>query len=382
MKPYWLAGLGLSIVLVAGSVPALAATTVSGEPDATVSSSIDDDLFTAGQTVSVDAPIKGEIFAAGQTVTISNRPDRSIFAAGLTVSLSSGAGYNAFVGGQTVTLNGDYGHDVFVVGSSVVVESGARIRGSLYVTGNVLVVHGTIDGDVKASGQSFTSDATIGKSVNIDASTVSFSGGSIGGDLSYAGSAKTIGLDQVSVKGSTIKSDPSATGFSQPSSTTDRSVSVLDALMALVTMILIGALFILLTPVRLTAISETVRQDWVGSFLTGLVTLMVTPMLIGVALATLIGWPVALIVGFLYVSVLITSSFVAPIILGSLIIKPAKSERPWRALLLGALIVAVTAALPVIGWIPKMIIFVGLTIPVFGASLRWIWTTLRAGESK
>ncbi len=380
-----LARFGLSVGLIAGLVglggPALAATTVSGDPDAAVKTEVNDDLFTAGQSVSVAAPIKGELFAAGQTVTVTNRPDRSVFVAGQTVSLPSGAGYNAFVGGQTVTLAGEYGHDVYALGETIVLDPGAHIRGSLYALGSTISIHGTVDGTVSVSGESVTSDAAIGHGATIESSSISFSGGSIGGDLRYNRDARTNGLDQVTVSGSTTATDP-ATSDRTDGQRAGSVADVLQALMAFVTLVVMGGLFILLTPARVTAMTEAVTGRWVSSFLTGLVVLVVAPLLVGLSVATVIGWPVALIIGLLVVATLVTSSFLAPIVLGSLILRDEKPGRPWRPLLLGSLIVAVTTALPLIGWLPATAVFVGLTLPLFGASVRWVWEMLTAPPAR
>ncbi len=143
--------------------------------------------------------------------------------------------------------------------------------------------------------------------------------------------------------------------------------------MAFVTLVVMGGLFILLTPARVTAMTEAVTGRWVSSFLTGLVVLVVAPLLVGLSVATVIGWPVALIIGLLVV---------APIVLGSLILRDEKPGRPWRPLLLGSLIVAVTTALPLIGWLPATAVFVGLTLPLFGASVRWVWEMLTAPPAR
>lgn len=372
--------LTVTLGLVLTALPARAAVTVGGHPDAAITTEVNDDAFTGGQSVSVTAPIRGELFAVGETVTVSTRPDRSIFAAGMTVSVPNGAGYDAFVGGQTVTLAGEYGHDVYVLGQTVVLEPNAHVKGSVYVMGDTITVHGRIDGQLSVAGGSVTSDAVIGRDARIAADQLRFTGGSIGGDLRHGSAGTVTGLDTVSVAGQTVRDEQPSREFAVGGGTgrATPADTALEALMAFLTMAIVGGLLILLVPARIAAAATDVHTHWLQSFLTGLVTLIVGPLVIGIALATLVGWPVAIVLGLLYTAALVASGFLAPILLGKLIVKAETGERPWRALLIGSAIVAVTTALPVIGWLPSLAVFVGLTLPIFGASLRWTWEQLRA----
>lgn len=369
---------GLGVLATAGGV--LAATGISGQPNASIGSAVNDDLFAAGQSVSVTAPVHGELFAAGETVAVSNRPDRSVFAGGQTISLSNGSGYDAFLGGQTVTVSGDVGHDVYAAGSSVVVEPGSHIHGSLFLAGSTLTIHGTVDGQVHASGQTVSSDAVIGQDVAVQASSLSFSGGSIGGSLRYQTPSVASGINSVAVHGSTTHESPkSATTGSNQADRFSIAGALATMLLAFLTMVLVGALGVWVAPQRVASVvAEVVGGSWVSSFLTGLVALVVMPLLASIAFATLIGWPVALAILATYAVGLIVSAFLAPILLGSLMLKADEDARPWRQLFLGALIVAIATSLPIAGGFVRIALFIGLTLPAFGATLRWAWNSVRS----
>lgn len=371
--------IGLTVGLLGLAVPVMAAITVGGNPDASVGSAVNDDLFSAGQSVSVTAPVHGELFAAGQTVTISQRPDRSLFVAGQTVGVPNGAGYNAFVGGQTVTLAGEYGHDVYAAGTNVVLDSTAHVHGSVYLLGSTLTLHGTIDGQLHVSGQTVSSDAVIGQGATIEGGALSFSGGSIGGDLRYTTSKLATGLDRVSVKGTTKHVAVSRTSSGQANwGTVSLAAVASEMVMVFLSLLVVGSLVVALLPNRMHATITEATSAWGRSMLTGLVVLIVGPIAIGTVLATVIGWPVALILGGLYGAALVASTVIAPIALGSLLMKSEKDVRPWRALFAGAAIIAVTGSLPVVGWLPHLVIFIGLTLPLFGVGVRWVWGTLRS----
>ncbi len=362
-----LAGLLFSLIVV---TPTLAATSKSGE-SVSITDSIADDVYLGGQSVVVSAPILGELFAGGETVSIANRPDRSILAGGNSVTIKAGAGYNAFVAGRTVVLDGEYGHDVFVAGSSVVIQEGTRIHGSLYVGGETVVLHGSVDGKVTVYGSSVSSDATIAGSVKVSGGQVTFAGGSIGGNLEYDGVA--VGLEKIAVTGTTTKVsavDPTSSSPTKTLTSNDQfsPTAVLGQAAAI---FLFGAVLIWLMPKRFEAVVDDVKHQWVSRLGVGFLMLIVAPVLAMIAMMTVIGMPIAFALLMAYFFMLTIASFVSAPVLGRII---APKQSVWVSVAAGALLVAILAGLPQIHVLAKLMFFVGLTLPILGS----LFTTTKA----
>jgi hypothetical protein len=328
-----------------------------------------DDVFAAGEAVTVTAPVGGELFAAGSRVSVNDRVVRSVFAGGETVTLEQGAGYNAFVAGQTVTINGDVGHDVFAAGNTVELKPDTHVRGSLYVAGNAVTLAGTIDGDVHVvTGQLSDEGALIGGSLTGDLSRTSiFRGGSIGGDFRYRADRDADGIDTVKIAGTTER-----TAFAS-SARSGKSGSIGGGILALASVFVLGGLLILTLPGKVSAISERVRRDWGRMFLTGFLTLVVAPVAAIVALMTVIGWPISLVIlGAVFLVELTVAHALGTVTLGQLALGRSNADRPWLALGLGALIVAIISNLPApVSWIASTVLFFGLTVPALGAGVAW-----------
>lgn len=363
----WIAwGSVVSMLGLSGGVAV--AAVIQTDEHVRIEQPVSDDVFAAGEAVTVTAPVGGELFAAGSRVSITDRVSRSVFVGGQTVTLNNGSGYNAFVAGQTVTIDGDIGHDAFVAGSSVELKPGTHIRGSLYVTGNDVTLAGTIDGDVHVATEHLSDEgAVIGGSLTGQLSSQSeFRGGSVGGDVRYRADHDVDGIETVTVGGTTERTALESNRQSRSSG------SVGDGLLALASLVVFGGCLILLVPGKVAGVTAAVRGDWGRSFLRGSVTLIVAPIAAMIALATVIGWPIAVGILTLYLLELLVANALGAVALGQLTLGKATADRPWLALGLGGLIIAIVSNLPApVSWIASLALFFGLTIPALGASLDW-----------
>ena len=329
--------------------------------NATLSEQTNDDAFIVGNTVGISAPVGGELFAAGNTVSVTKRPSRSIYVAGNVVSLDQGSAYNAFVAGNTVTLNGTYGHDVYAAGNTVIIKEGTVIDGDLRVAGSVVTIAGTIKGSVYASANQITNSGIIGGSFSAKGGTCTFVGRSIAGDLNYQSANVATGLTKVVVSGKTMRSDPPQPA--RPSA----SVNVFAWLISLVSTFILGAFLIALIPKRMEQQAAGVRANWGKRAAVGGVSLIIIPILIMLAFATIIGWKVGLVLLVLFALLLLVGYIFAVILLGQIILQRfGKKQSLWLSLVVGLVSVSVLSAIPLIGGLISLLFFIGLVLPSFG----------------
>lgn len=329
-----------------------------------ISREVNDDLIVSGQSVTVDAPVSGELVAAGQDTQIKTRPSRSIWAAGNTVTISQGAGYNVFAAGNTVRINGTIEHDAFVAGQNIIIEEGARIRGTLYVAANSLTINGAVDGNVRFTGQALTSGATLGGDVRAQAETITFTGGSIGGTFAYAEGAAVTGQDRVTITGET------ETFVADVYTRDDRFA---DWLWAALTAFVTGAALLLLMPHKVRDSVQFVFESWGRAFLIGLGGLLLIPALIFLLIITFVGLPLAIVLALLAGIMVYFATIIAQIAVGTYLLRLFKFQPVnWlAALLVGVLVVSLLSLVPQIGVFLVLALFIGVTIPVFGAMLLW-----------
>lgn len=338
-----------------------------------ISTPVNDDAFIAGNGLQINAPVSGELFAFGNSVTVDKPIGRSIISAGNIVNINNGSGYNAFVVGNAVTLKGDFGHDVYVAGSSVVLDSSSVIHGSLFVAGGDVVLYGSITGDVHFTTGSFTSNAVIGGNLdgssggskNNSSNPIFFTGGSIAKDFTYRSNQVAAGLTTVKISGQTQRSN-------YPVKNNSTSITLQGLFFSALMLIVLGAAMIAFAPKQIEAIQDSVRKNWGKNALNGLLTVIVTPIIILLLMFTIIGIPLALILIALYGVLIAMCGVVSTIMIGQYLLRLSKiTSSIWLALVVG---VIVTVALKSTVWlalITGLVIGVGLILPAIGASLTW-----------
>lgn len=337
--------------------------------------SLNEDAFTAGNSVSINTPIGGEVFAFGSSVSIDKTPTRSIVAAGGSVTIDQGAGYNAYIFGNNVTLSGEFGHDVYVYSPNLTIKPGTVIKGDLRAAGGTLTLSGKVNGNAEVNAASLISELNVDGNYKIDSDKLSFIGGAIGKDLSYKSSSEAIGLDKIKVVG---KTDKLQTNDSKPSAN-EIGLWLSVALVAswfykLLSAMLVGALLILLVPKKLKDTLEIISTQWSRALAIGAIALVVAPFVAVFLLATIIGWPVGLAVILIYITWLLIAPVYGMFLAGRWILGRFGDSSPsnWAVLLVGTVAISILTSLPIIGWPAMLILFIVLTLPSLGAVLIWL----------
>src|SRR5437868_10351190 len=129
----WFAALGGSVVvgaLFAWLPLQAAAADLRQGPSITVGAgqTINDDIYAAGGTISIDGNVNGSVIAAGGTITISGTVSRDVMIAGGTVNVSGKGGGSIRAAGGKLTLNAPVEQDVVVTGGTVDIGSGGDHR--------------------------------------------------------------------------------------------------------------------------------------------------------------------------------------------------------------------------------------------------------------
>ncbi|MGH8251897.1 MAG: bactofilin family protein [Steroidobacteraceae bacterium] len=350
MKPIILA----TLLILAGG-----AASAATEDEARAS--IGDTRLTAGDVVLLDEPIEGNAFAAGARVEVLERVDRSAFVSGGDVTVAGSVGRNLYAAGGDVRLEGEVEGDVRAAGGKVRMASGARIDGDASFAGGSIDVDGEIGAGLRAYGESI------------------FINGRVGGDVEAAGERIRIGPDariegRVEYRSSRdIQVDPQAQiagGISELQK--DRrwlrkvghGAAIVGGITISLGMVLLGALLILAMPRFSREAASTIRQKPWQSLGLGCIMLVGLPFAIIVLLVTVIGIPLALLLVFGYVVLMLLGYLVAAIFVGDSVLERIGGGRIgslwWRALFLflALIAIAIVKQLPVVGDLIVLLLFI------------------------
>ncbi|MGE5507492.1 MAG: hypothetical protein ACM3RP_03235 [Chitinophagales bacterium] len=362
---------GLTLALLLGlltfaSVPALAAFEVMGGKTTVVldkARTVKGDLYAAGQSVIVDGTVTGDLVTAARTIIVNGRVDGSILAAGNEITLNGPVGENIRAAGATVTVTNKAGRNASLAGSDVVLTSGAELGGGLLAGATRLEVQGKVTDDVLAGGETVVLGGKVGGGVRADVGRLE-----VGPEAEVGGKVVYRSPQEASVPGSA-----KLHGGVQFERRASRSVTVnwhragqvINAAWFLGILVL-GVILWLVYPERLQELTVPVQRTWTRGFLYGLLGLVAGPLAIGLAFASFIGIPIAILLLGLYVSGLL---FTQPLA-GSLVARQVMARYFPERTLHPALVTALgMAGLFLLGLVPFLGPLVHLLALVLGFGL-------------
>jgi hypothetical protein len=363
---------GLSLLLVA--VPVSAAVFHSGE-EFTLSqgSTISDDLYAAGSSITTAGEVRGDIFAAGGKVLVNGNVAEDIVAAGGSIDVLSNVGGDVRVAGGQVIIGGRVGSDVLAAGGQVQVLSEVFVGGDVVIVGGRVVIDGTVAGDVRVYGDDVRINGTINGDLEVFADNAFALGdtATVSGDLSYR-SPNELTLRDGAVAGEVR--------FEEHNVRFDRSLinAVMGAAFTLKLLMLLvaGLLLVAFFNPFMHELNTYTVPNFGKSLVVGFVVFIVVPALSLLLLLSIIGALVAGVLLLAYLLLLIAAKVYTGILTGALISKWAHKEvtTDWRYAALGIVIIQLVSLVPVIGWAVSFIIMLAAlgALSYFGYQHFWV----------
>src|SRR5881628_633317 len=318
---------------------------------------INDDIYAAGGTISIDGNVNGSVIAAGGTITVSGTVSRDVMIAGGTINVSGKVGGSIRAAGGNLTLNAPVEQDVVVTGGTVNIGSGGTIGRDLVIAGGMATVSAPVARRVTMAAGDLTLRGRVGGDVRGRVDRLRLDGAQIGGNLDYTSDNSVVVANGASVAGTTTRHTPTERG------TGGVAGGFLGWLRGLIGIFALGVLLLLLLPRFSTRSIDILRAEPWASLGIGAAILVVTPI---VALLVFIvgllvgGWWLGLLLIPLWILALAIGYVVSGFLLGRLIF----ARLGWGqyhdvlALLGGLFVLTVVGLVPLIGWLVSLAAFV------------------------
>lgn len=362
---------GLTLALILGlltavSLPVLAAFEVMGGQATLIvdkGRTIKGDLYAAAQTVIVDGTVTGDLVVAGRTIVVNGRVDGSVLAAGNEVTLNGLVGENVRAAGSTIVITNRVGRNASLAGSDITLTVGSELGGGLIGGANRLELRGRVADDVLAGAESLLLGGKVGGEVRADVGRLDVSPeAEVTGKVFYRSRQETKVPGSAQLKGG-IQFEP------RPARTVNvnwhRAGRVIRAGWFL-GILLLGVVLWLLYPERLQEITVPAKRTWTRGFLLGLLGLVLGPVVIGLAFATFIGIPVALVLLGLYLGGLLFTLPLAGALAARQVLTTYYPDRALHPALVAALGMA---GIFLLGLVPVLGPLVNLAALVLGLGL-------------
>lgn len=379
---------------------------------------IPDDLYVAGDAITINGTIQGDLVATGGTINVEGTVEGDLIAAGRSVTVNGTVNDDVRLAGAALQL-GPEAHladDLLAGGYSLQTAAGSLIDGDLLFGGNLLLLAGEVTGGAWAGATGLELRGQIGGDLNADVGTpegrIGFSPfvfqpdmpptpavtagltvtdqAGIGGDLTYR-SRTPVEIQTEAVGGEVIYQREERTQTEAQDSVIGTLSWFLDQLRNFVALLLVGLLLVWLAPRFIRRAAGALQARPLPSLGWGLVSLFVlglAGLIILVAtifLAILLGWVtldslVWVVIGFgllalvaLVVLFAFAAAFIAQIVVsylgGRLIL--ARINPDWAAsrvwpLLLGLLLLIILTAIPYLGGL------ISLVVILLGLGALWL----------
>lgn len=300
------------------------------------------DLFRFDDVVEVSAHVTGDVYALGQDVVLRGPIDGDVLLVGGDIAIQDAVHGSVRAIGDTVRLEGTVGKNVSVVARTLTINSDARITGNLSFLGESIVIANTIEGATQIA--LFRAGETrIAK------------GAVMSGPVTLYASEAPI-VDTSAMLRTPIERHDA---FWRADTIGD---VIFHRIISFFGLFLIGLVFVHLLPRPSLVIASIMNTKPWNQLLWGL-GLLVLPPIVAILLAfTVIGIPLAMMLGALWMIVVYSARVFVGLTIGFMILSRLDRKRTIQSLvvvlLVGVLLLAVAESVPVIG--PFVTIFATL----------------------
>lgn len=331
-------------------------------------------MFASGGDVHLAGNTMKDLYAAGGTVTVDADVAESAHMAGRTVRVNRPVGEDVYAAGYEVDIEAPVGEDLTAAGYRVEIGRNASVRGDVLARGRTIFLRGPVAGNVSLSGDTVEIAAPISGSVEIRAREIRFSDGArIDGTLNVSS------REPINVPANVIAPDR-VTANILPA---DMGAFIGNALTVVFSLIVLGlaAVFAYVCRDRLAGTRAVIASRPWGDLLFGIIATSALFGSVVVLTMSLIGIPLIPLVVFATPFVIFAGYLTTAHAIGSVVIRrarllPGNFWAAFGAILLGAIVLGLAMAIPLVGWVIAVLaVVVGV-----GAWLALLVWPARRGE--
>lgn len=324
-------------------------------------------VWTAGRTVNIAGNVNGDVFCAGQTVTISGNVQGDVICAAQTLIISGKISGDARIAAQTLTLTGQVAGNLTSGAQTFTQAAGSLVGSDASLGGSDVTLNGNIGRDLLLGAGTAYLNGQVGRDVKTATTTLSLgSNAKVAGNLAYTSDKDVTLAPGAAVLGQTTKTVPQH----QERNFQNRAGAWIGmGLFVLVALLVTALVLVLVFPkVFQTITAYKWSQVW-KPLLVGLVALVVTPAVAILAMVTVIGLPLGLLLILTWLLLGGLSAIATAYWLGRVL---------WRGqtnailvMLLGVIVIGVLLMVPILGMIVRLlVILVGAGLILLGIKNR------------
>ncbi|NQV00287.1 MAG: hypothetical protein HQ538_06125 [Parcubacteria group bacterium] len=336
---------------------------------------IEDDVIITGETITVDGTINGDLMVFAANVTVNGDVNGNIIAAGSNVKINGLVFGDLIMAGGMVELEGEVTDDLIAAGGTMNIDG--EVRDNVMMAGGMISVteRGKIGRDLLVGGGMVNLAGNIKRNVTFGASQLTVLG-KIGGNLNgEAGEKVSIesgaeidgNIEYKAPQEAEIKDGAEVVGerkWEEVEEKAQKSRSFISGFFGKIysglALLIVAIVAVLLFPKKSAEVAANINTKPGKSFLYGLGLMIVTPIIIVILAITILGIPLAIILGLVYGVLLYASKIYAGLWVGNRILEyiNSKNKKKYKTLILptvlGLFILWILFIIPFIGALVKL----------------------------
>lgn len=355
--------IGIICCCVATTAGAETLVRTGGQFELPNNQSIEGNFLAVGTPVSLSGEVTEDAVLVGNKVTVTGTIDHDLLAVSILGRLDGIVRDDARIVGGTVTVSGEVEGDLLVIADSVELLSGSKVGGDVLLYARSAVVAGDIGGTIKGSTRHLQVNSAVGGAIDVYTNQLDLGAtASVTESVRYtSNNLLTQSVDTI-VGGSVSRNDPVFGG----------NQNTLQSVAFPFLMMLFGTLlWLFLSKKTLNTVMQQTISHVPRSAVTGMVALLVLPLIIFVLFLSLLGSYVAILGLFGYITLLLLTAAAVPAVVGYGCLKLSNLSVTTVSPLMitiGSVVCAVLFLLPRIG----LLVLLFICVIVFGGLIESI----------
>lgn len=308
---------------------------------------IDETLYAFGTTINISSEVNGDVICAGQNINISGKINGDIICAGQNINISGQVDGDIRLAAQTITVTGQIDGNASILTQTLVTQSEGEITGDLSVAAELVTIGGPVGRDVAVSASNLVIANTVGRNVkaNVEYLELLFNA-NVEGNIEYTSNNEIKQSPDAVVSGEITRTEPESR---QAGRGTIFGIAIAWFIYLFLAMLFTSMAIALLFPSVLQSTTDRIMKSPWRALLVGLTASLVVPVLLIVIGLTIIGLPLMILLGFIWLVVIMLSGPFTAYYIGRLIFTNNRSVL--LTMFVGSVVLLALYFIPFVGFL-------------------------------
>lgn len=337
---------------------------------------VDSSLYAAGSTITIQGTVKGDVYCAGQIVEITGVVEGDVMCASQTMRIDGTVFGDVRVAAQTVSIGASVGQSVTAFAQDVNLTESANVQSDATIFASSIRILGQVGRDIVAGAENINVLGVIGRDAELDGKQVTLAANSrIDGNLVYISNNQASIDPTAVVVGSTTKKAPEKRQTEvSPMVAVPFGATVAGAFYGFLVILVIGLIALWVVPSIFEKASDNLQKQPLQMFGFGILALVAIPVVMLLLVITLIGIPVALMLGAAWFIWAMISHAIASLAFGSWISRKLNwnsGNQKVIAFVVGLAVISIVSIVPLVGGLVSLVVWLCGFGTIVATAWRW-----------